>query len=118
MALWRDDIDAVAFRPAGGESFCLVHRLAFRTLIGRQPAWLDPSDQLDVATRTYLEARQTLHETRLPHEDDDAWAAARATRTREDASRRSTAARATARQLLEERQVLASARAAGLTVVG
>ena len=33
---WRDDIDALEFRPAaGGGRLCLVHRLAFRALIGR-----------------------------------------------------------------------------------
>ena len=38
MTLWRDDIDALSFRPAGGNVFCMVHRLAFRTLMGRDPA--------------------------------------------------------------------------------
>ena len=35
MTLWRDDLDALSFRPAGGDVFCMVHRLAFRTLMGR-----------------------------------------------------------------------------------
>jgi hypothetical protein len=35
MVLWRDDIEALSFRPAGGDVFCMVHRLAFRTLMGR-----------------------------------------------------------------------------------
>jgi hypothetical protein len=34
MAIWRDDIDALAFRPAGHDGFCMVHRLALRTVIG------------------------------------------------------------------------------------
>ena len=35
MANWRDDVDALAFRPAGHAGFCMVHRLALRTVIGR-----------------------------------------------------------------------------------
>ena len=35
---WRDDIDALAFRPAGHGGFCMVHRLALRTVIGRLAA--------------------------------------------------------------------------------
>jgi hypothetical protein len=35
MAIWRDDIDALAFRPAGHQGWCIVHRLALRTVIGR-----------------------------------------------------------------------------------
>jgi hypothetical protein len=33
-AAWRDDVDALQFCPPGHEGFCLVHRLAFRTLVG------------------------------------------------------------------------------------
>lgn len=33
---WRDDIDALEFALAGaGGRLCMVHRLAFRTLMGR-----------------------------------------------------------------------------------
>jgi hypothetical protein len=35
MAGWRDDIDALAFRPAGHSGFCMVHHLALRTVMGR-----------------------------------------------------------------------------------
>lgn len=38
MATWRDDIDALAFQPAGHEGNCLIHRLALRTVIGRLAA--------------------------------------------------------------------------------
>ena len=38
MAIWRDDIDALAFRPAGHHGFCMVHRLALRTVIGHLAA--------------------------------------------------------------------------------
>ena len=41
MEGWRDDIDALEFRPAGQNRLCLVHRLAFRTLIGRPPSKQD-----------------------------------------------------------------------------
>jgi hypothetical protein len=43
-AQWRDDIDALAFRLAGDENFCIVHRLAFRSLMGSLPL---PQDCLD-----------------------------------------------------------------------
>jgi hypothetical protein len=35
-ALWRPDIDALAFHPAGHGGICAVHRLAFRALLGRE----------------------------------------------------------------------------------
>jgi len=35
--IWRDDIDSLAFQPAGHEGFCMVHRLALRTLLGHVP---------------------------------------------------------------------------------
>ena len=37
MTVWRSDIDALAFEPAGHAGSCTVHRLAFRTLLGRMP---------------------------------------------------------------------------------
>jgi hypothetical protein len=33
-ALWRDDIDSLAFQPLRHDGQCVVHRLAFRTLLG------------------------------------------------------------------------------------
>lgn len=30
--IWRDDIDSLAFQPSGRESWCMVHRQAFRVL--------------------------------------------------------------------------------------
>ncbi len=30
---WRHDIDALAFQPEGHRGICVVHRLAFRTLM-------------------------------------------------------------------------------------
>jgi hypothetical protein len=38
MPAWRNDIDALAFGPEGHAGICTVHRLAFRTLLGRLPA--------------------------------------------------------------------------------
>jgi hypothetical protein len=35
MPVWRDDIDALAFRPAGHAGWCMVHHLALRTVMGR-----------------------------------------------------------------------------------
>ena len=34
---WRHDIDALAFRPEGHRGTCVVHRLAFRTLMRLVP---------------------------------------------------------------------------------
>lgn len=31
---WRNDVDALVFRPNGHEGSCYVHRLAFRSLSG------------------------------------------------------------------------------------
>ncbi|PWC32795.1 DUF1488 family protein [Azospirillum sp. TSO35-2] len=54
--LWRAEIDALVFRPAGHGGWCAVHRLAFRALLGRrEPA---PEDCLAYAAdhRGALEA--------------------------------------------------------------
>jgi hypothetical protein len=40
---WRDDIDALAFEPDNHRGFCMVHRLAFRTLLKFSP---EPGDCL------------------------------------------------------------------------
>ena len=37
MTVWRDDINALAFAPEAHAGICTVHRLAFRTLLGRMP---------------------------------------------------------------------------------
>jgi len=36
-AIWRADLEAVEFRPHNHGGVCMIHRLAFRTLIGRSP---------------------------------------------------------------------------------
>jgi hypothetical protein len=38
VTAWRIDIEALAFAPEGHAGICTVHRLAFRTLLGRLPA--------------------------------------------------------------------------------
>lgn len=35
---WRHDIDALAFEPDGHRGMCMVHRLAFRSLLRLTPA--------------------------------------------------------------------------------
>lgn len=32
---WRNDLQAVSFRPTGHHAPCMIHRLAIRTLAGR-----------------------------------------------------------------------------------
>lgn len=38
---WHDASTALAFRPAGHGADCLIHRLAFRTLLGFAPTAAD-----------------------------------------------------------------------------
>ena len=38
MHAWRSDIEALAFQPDGQHGFCMVHRRAFRTLLGFNPS--------------------------------------------------------------------------------
>lgn len=35
--IWRSHIDALAFQPEGRQEYCVVHRRAFRTLLGFSP---------------------------------------------------------------------------------
>jgi hypothetical protein len=35
---WRSDIDSLSFRPPGHGGDCIVHRRAFRTLLGFNPS--------------------------------------------------------------------------------
>ena len=37
-AVWRDDIDALAFQPDEHFGLCMVHRRAFRTLLRAMPS--------------------------------------------------------------------------------
>ena len=36
--IWRSDIDALAFPANGNAASCVVHRRAFRTLMGAEPS--------------------------------------------------------------------------------
>jgi hypothetical protein len=36
--IWRNDIDALAFQPEEHIGLCMVHRRAFRTLLGAPPS--------------------------------------------------------------------------------
>jgi len=36
--VWRDDVDALAFAPDDHDGLCMVHRHAFRTLLGTMPS--------------------------------------------------------------------------------
>jgi hypothetical protein len=40
QAEWREDIDALQFAAGEGRA-CMLHRLAFRRLLGRDPQWHD-----------------------------------------------------------------------------
>jgi hypothetical protein len=37
LVTWRRDIEAFAFQPAGRQGYCMIHRRAFRTLLGFTP---------------------------------------------------------------------------------
>jgi hypothetical protein len=87
-------------------------------ILGQQKEWLTEDDPLDLATRDYLVARHQALLAGRHGESDNAWAAAQAIGTREEANRQAIEARATAKAILEERRVLESAKAAGMTVFG
>jgi hypothetical protein len=40
-AFWRDNIDSLAFQPDGYNGLCVIHRRAFRALLGFLP---EPAD--------------------------------------------------------------------------
>lgn len=37
MVTWRNNIEALTFQPDGRQEYCVVHRRAFRTLLGFDP---------------------------------------------------------------------------------
>ena len=39
--IWRDDQTSVQFVPEGHRGYCVIHRLAFRTLLGFAPTQTD-----------------------------------------------------------------------------
>jgi hypothetical protein len=87
-------------------------------ILGQQADWLTEDDPLDVATRAFLVARHQALLAGHHGESDDAWAAAQAIGTREEANRQAIQARLTAKAILDERRILESAKAAGMTVFG
>jgi hypothetical protein len=55
-AQWRSDIDSLAFRPTGHSGQCVVHRRAFRVILGKDavPArclafFVEHSDRFEAA---------------------------------------------------------------------
>lgn len=54
--LWRDDIDSLAFRPEGHEGWCVMHRRAFRTLLGFEPTPQDCMDYFNNERQTFQQA--------------------------------------------------------------
>ena len=78
--------------------------------------WLQGEDPLDVATREYLQARQEAILSG-PKPNAKPWEATARTKAREAANQRAIAARIRGRALLEERGVLARARAEGLRLI-
>lgn len=51
---WREDIDSLAFHPEGHNGLCVVHRRAFRTLLGLMP---EPQE-----CSAYFEAQRDIFE--------------------------------------------------------
>lgn len=72
-AEWRDDLDALQFAAGTGGALCMIHRLAFRSLIGREPQkqdcieWYDhnaavfQAAAIDKMTRLNLPKDRNLH---------------------------------------------------------
>jgi hypothetical protein len=72
-AIWRDDLDALQFAAGDGGALCMIHRLAFRRLIGTIPdreaclAWFAAhadvfaAAALDKMTRLDLLRDRNLH---------------------------------------------------------
>lgn len=53
---WRADLDAVEFVPRGREAAAVVHRRAFRVLLGREPTPDDCLAFLREASRAFEDA--------------------------------------------------------------
>jgi hypothetical protein len=71
--IWRSDIDSLAFRPSGHMGMCVIHRRAFRTLLGCTPSpqqsidfYLLHRDSFEAAARAKLAAR-SIRETENFH---------------------------------------------------
>jgi hypothetical protein len=71
--IWRTDIDSLAFRPPGHKGICVIHRRAFRTLLGCSPSpqqsidfYLMHRDSFEAAARAKLAVR-SIRETENFH---------------------------------------------------
>lgn len=84
--------------------------------IGSLADWLATNDPLDALTRTYLQARLEAAQSG-PKGNARPWEAAARTRARDEANRRANEARTCGKALLDERGVLARARAVQLRVI-
>lgn len=63
-AEWREDIDALQFNAAGNGGVCMIHRLAFRRLLGFAPRpddclryFADHAAAFDAAASAKIEAQ-------------------------------------------------------------
>jgi hypothetical protein len=87
--------------------------------VGTQRDWLGGADPLDVATREYLTARRDAAVAgSRGRSGSGAWDVASMAKKRDEANRKANEARLRVKVMLEERGVLARARAEGLPVVG
>lgn len=93
-----------------------VHDARMRPL-GTVSDWLAGADPLDVATKEYLEARQTATQAGMKKMGQGGWAGSSAIKTREDANRKAIDAKNRGKQLLIERKTLEAARKEGLRVI-
>ena len=66
-ASWRGDIEALAFRPDGHGGFCMVHRLAFRTLLRFSPK----PEECEAFFRANEPAFQAAARARIDRDDVD-----------------------------------------------
>jgi len=65
--IWRDDINSLQFAPEGHRGFCVVHRLAFRTLLEFNPGGADCLAYFDSRHDTFLKAaRDKIASRQLP----------------------------------------------------
>ena len=59
--IWRGDIEAFAFQPAGRQGYCIVHRRAFRTLLGFSPT----PQECESFFRAHLDAFQAAANAKI-----------------------------------------------------
>jgi len=105
---------ALAFVEVPGVS---VNLQAVTLKNGAQPNWLNDADPLEAATREYLTAKvQVAQSSSTWKPGGNAWGSAGGVKQREEAVKRSVAARAAAQKLLAERGVLDFARGKGYRI--